>query len=131
MGKVKEFMERDRAKDIYGPMVADYDLKQCIELKKKVLRHKNKVLFCYMIPFLLFAIVGAVLLVLTPWFIDLGLFTEENDTALMIVIFGYLFIFMGSGYVTSNNFLLDACNKRIEAIAGVSDGEETESDDRE
>ena len=133
MGKFKEWMDKDRAKDIYGPMLADYDLKTTIELKKKVNRHINKVFVALMIPFLLFVIAGAVYMGLLPLFIDWGWMVEDgaDQPGLILLMFGYMFVFMAFGYNLATSSIIGECNKRVDTIAGVSYGEETESNDKQ
>lgn len=124
MGKFKEWMDKDRAKDIYGPMLADYDLKSTIELKKKVNRHINKVSLALMIPLLLFVIAGAVYMGLVPLFIDWGWMVEDgaDQPGLILLMFGYMFVFMAFGYNLALSSFTGECNKRVEEIAGVRDG---------
>jgi len=124
MGKFKEFMEKNRAKDIYAPMLADYDLKSTIELKNKLNRHNNKVFFAFMVPFLFFAICGASYLLLCPYLIDWGLLVEDgaDKPGYILLILGYMFLFMAFGYNFAISMVMTECNKRVETIAGVEDG---------
>lgn len=126
MGRFKEFMERDRAKDIFAPMVADYDLMSTIELKKKLNRHNSKVFLVFMLPFFFFVICGASYMLLCPHLIDWGLLAEDgaDRPGYLFLMLGYMFAFMLFGYNLAISLIIAQCNKRIETIAEVSDGQE-------
>ncbi len=122
--RFKEWMKKDTAKDIVGPIVADYDLKQCVELQKKITRHQEKTYFIA-VPFCLFMMVISVVYIgISQWLADIGLIeVAENDTSgLGLIFLGMLVLAVWFGYSIFLTVIIGRINKRIEELAGVSDG---------
>lgn len=122
--RFKEWMKKDTAKEIVGPIVADYDLKQCVELKNKITRHQGKT-YLIAVPLCLFMEVIAVAYIsIMVGLADIGLIeVAENDTSgLAFVFLGVLVLAVWFGYTIFLTEIIGRINKRIEELAGVSDG---------
>lgn len=122
--ELKEWMEKDTVKEIIRPIIADYDLKQTVELKKQINRHFRKTYvictgFC-----MLFVIAAVVYHIVSGVLDDAGIIElAENDTSVLaILILGLLFMVYYLGYTWSYSIIIGQCNKRIEELAGVSNG---------
>lgn len=132
MGWKERFIERmkkDTAKEIVGPIVADYDLKECVELKNKITRHQGKT-YLIAVPLCLFMEIIAVTYIgISQWLADIGLIeVAENDTSGLAFIFlGIVVLAVWFGYSIFLSEILGCINKRIEVLAGVSDGTQEES----
>lgn len=122
--RFKEWIKKDTAKEMIGPIVADYDLKQCVELKNKITRHQGKtyliaVLFC-----LFMEVIAVAYISIMDGLAYIGLIeVAENDTSgLAFVFLGVLVLAVWFGYTIFLTEIIGRINKRIEELAGVSDG---------
>lgn len=131
--RFKDWLKKDTAKDVIGPIVADYDLKTCIELKNGLIRHENKIWVMCFVPCLLCEVIALAYVSITKYLAELGLIavSEPDINGPVILIFGIFCLVIWVGYGCFTGTIKRQLDKRIEAIAGVSNGKETESEDRE
>ena len=122
--RFKEWMEKDTAKEIIGPIVADYDLKQCVELKKKTIKHQTKTCFIAVPLSMVLFFIAVIYILVSDWLANLGLIeVAENDTSgLAFIVLGIVVMAVYWGYILFLGGILEQINKRIEVLAGVSDG---------
>lgn len=126
--RFSNWMGKNTAKGIIWPIVADYDLKQCVELKTKISKHSNKVYFIGVCLCMFFTFIALAYMGISSLLADFNLIElKEHDTTGLGILIGGLFIFMGCfGYIVFLSVITEQCNKRIKEIAGVFDGEETQ-----
>lgn len=122
--KLKEWMEKDTGKGIIRPIIADYDLKQTVELKKQINRHLSKIYVVCVVLCMLFVIAALVYQTVSIVLDNAGVIElAKNDTSVLaILILGLLFMVFYLGYSWSYSIITGQCNKRIEELAGVSNG---------
>ena len=133
MERFNEWMKKDTAKDVIAPIVADYDLKTCIELKKNLTRHENKIYFICIVPCLLFLFIALAYMEISKYLSELGIIavSKPDLNGPAILIFGMIFIMIWAGYCCFTGAFKRQLDKRIEVIAGVDYGKETESNDKQ
>lgn len=126
--RFKEWMKKDTLNDILAPIFAGYDLKQCVELKNKIIRHENKVGIIAVFPAFIFIIIWALYMLISKWLAELGVIAvcEPDTGACILLIYPLLIIFCYAGYCIFTGAIKTKLNKRIEAIAGVLDGTQKE-----
>lgn len=127
--RLKDWIGKNTAMDIIGPIVADYDLKQCVELKIKISKHIDKsyliaVPLCLVFVFISLGYLGISKLLAGYGLIQLD---EHDTTGLAFLVFGIMVMWAFFGYVLFLSRITAQCNHKIKEIAGVSDGEETQS----
>lgn len=131
--RFKQWMEKDTLSDILAPIFAGYDLKQCVELKNKITRHENKVSIIAVFPAFIFIVIWALYMLISKWLAELGVIAvcKPDTGACILLIYPLLIIFCYAGYCIFTGAIKTKLNKRIEAIAGVHDGKEKESNNTE
>lgn len=112
---------------VFGDVVGEYDLKQCVELDKKLnylsARSARFMLFCSYLPMCVFAIWLGAINILD----SMGIMTFVKDPALIFVIMFILAPLFGyAGFNYAIETILKSIKRRIRTIAGVSNGEETQ-----
>lgn len=127
MGTFKEYLNDNKASDIFGPLISGYDLRTCVELKKKLKKNIDKVFVLCALPSLCLMTIGGIIALALKFMADMGWITvAENDLSILAFLFlAYCFIFIYAGYATAMSMIIHQCDKRIDVIAGVSDGKET------
>ena len=128
MERFNEWMKKDTAKDVIGPIVADYDLKTCIELKKGLTRHENKIYFICIVPSLLCLVIAGAYMGISKYLAELEIIavSEPDLNGPSIMIFALIFIMIWAGYCCFTGAFKRQLDKRIETIAGVSNGAQKE-----
>lgn len=126
---LKEWMGKNTAKEIVGPIVADYDLKQCVELRNKINKHQGKTYLIAVPLCLLMEVIGVAYISISKWLADMGLIelAEDDTSGLAFIFLGLVVLAVWFGYSIFLSVILGGVNKRIEVLAGVSDGTQEES----
>lgn len=126
--RLSNWMGKNTAKGIIWPIVADYDLKQCVELKTRVNKHSGKIYFIGVCLCMLFTFISLAYMGISSLLADLNLIQlkEHDTTGLGILVWGLFFFMACFGYIMFLSAIDSQCNKRIKEIAGVSNGEETQ-----
>lgn len=112
---------------VFGGIVGEYDLKQCVELDKKLnylsARSARFMLLCSYLPMCIFAIWLGVINILD----SMGIMTFVKDPALIfVIIFIVAPLFGYAGFNYAIETVLKSIKRRIRTISGVSNGEETQ-----
>lgn len=111
--------------DVFGPMVKDYDLKQCVEIRRQIKRYKARSSNWYALVMIgLLTIWG--LIAGSVWVLDwAGVITYVADEGrdLFAPLMIWLLICMAM-LVDSCGYdkLLKSVNERIDTIGGMDDG---------
>ena len=129
--RFNEWMKKDTAQDIIGPIVEDYDLKTCIELKKRITRHENKTYLLAIVPVLLCEVIALAYMGISKYLADMDIIavSEPDLNGLAIMIFGMIILMLWAGYGCFTSVIKKQLDKRIEVIAGVDYGKETTRND--
>jgi len=127
MDKKDFWLKEYSALAVFGGVVGEYDLKQCIELDKRLnylsARSARYMLFCSILPMCIFAVWLGAINILD----SMGIMTFVKDPALIFVIMLIwvpLLFYAGFNYAIET--VLKSIKRRIRTIAGVSNGEETQ-----
>ena len=115
--------------DIFGPMVADYSLNQCVTIKARIKEYRNQRANIYgLVMIALFTIWG--LIAGSVWVLDwAGVITYAGDelrelVAPLLIWIVVCFIILGD--LGAYDKLIKAVNKRIDVLGGLQDGEKGE-----
>lgn len=121
MGWLENYMKGNKAKDVLEPLVSDYSLAQCVELKDKIKTHLEKGANVFMSVAVLFWLLILVLAIIT------GLEDSNyRELALLIYALSIMPVCIWAGHSIVMNRLRRLCDERITQIAGEYDGEETQ-----
>lgn len=118
MGRINEFLDKNKSSEIWGPIVADFDLKQCVETKDKINKHIEKIQKLGGWLFIAFIIPFTVSVICIK---SLGM--ELDPVAFLGFFFLALSCFMScTGYCSAFEKIRHIINDRISTIAGVENG---------
>lgn len=115
--------------DVFGPMVADYSLNQCVAVKAQIKRYRNQCANIYgLVVFGLLSIWG--LIAGAVWVLDwAGVITYiedvERDLIVPFLIWGFVCMITSSKMWAYDN-LTTSINKRIDVLGGLQDGKKGE-----
>ena len=122
--RLKEWLEKDTATEIIAPMVAGFDLKTCIEFRKKIIRNENQALYCSMFFSFAFLVLSLSYMGISKALADIGLISvaEDDINGIIFLLFGLFSLFIYVGYSIILSRMVNQIDKRMELLAGVSDG---------
>lgn len=116
-------------KEIFGPLVGDFNLNQCVTLKSKIKKEKTRVSGIYLKAVFVWLVAWG-LIAGGVWLLDWAGIVEyiaddgRDIIAPLLILLFILFIMLieTAGY----DDVLRAINKRIDVIGGLQDGETVE-----
>ncbi len=115
--------------DIFGPMVADYSLNQCVTVKAQIKKYRKQRANIYALGMVaLFTIWG--LIAGSVWVLDwAGVITYVEDKIRDLIaplLIWIVFYFVLSDDLGAYDKLIKAVNERIDVLGGLQDGKKGE-----
>lgn len=115
--------------DVFGPMVENYTLNQCVAVKAQIKRYRNQRANIYgLVMIALFTIWG--LIAGAVWVLDwAGVITYIGDETRELVaplLIWVVVCFVILGDLGAYDKLIKAVNERIDVLGGLQDGEKGE-----
>lgn len=110
--------------DIFGPMVADYSLNQCVSIKAQIKKYRNQRANIYLLGMIAFFTIWG-LIAGSVWVLDwAGVITFVEDENLIAPLFIYLlFCMVMLTDMGAYDRLTTSINKRIDVLGGLQDGQ--------
>lgn len=111
--------------DIFGPMVENYTLNQCVSIKAQIKKYRNQRANIYLLGMIAFFITWG-LIAGSVWVLDWAgviTFVEDEKRDLIAPLFFYLLICMVMlTDMGAYDRLTTSINKRIDVLGGLQDG---------
>lgn len=115
--------------DIFGPMVENYTLNQCVTIKAQIKKYRNQCANIYGLVMIgLLSIWG--LIAGSVWVLDwAGVITyvedTERDLIALLLIWGFVYMIVLSR-MWAYDKLTTSINERIDVLGGLQDGEKSQ-----